>query len=185
MEYFDICDKYGRPTGKVVSRADAHKEGILHRTAHVWIVRKSPKGYDILLQKRSMDKDSFPGFYDTSSAGHIPAGDEPLDSALRELFEELGIKGEKEDLAFAGTFHIEFEAVFHGEPFRNNEFTFVYVYKKNVDEKDFTLQESEVDEVKWFDMDEVWNGGKLDRNRFCVPTEGLRILRSYLQRTNP
>lgn len=32
-----------------------------------------------------MSKDSFPGKYDTSSAGHIQAGDEPLASGLRSL----------------------------------------------------------------------------------------------------
>ena len=182
MEYFDICDEKGKPTGKTVSREDAHREGILHRTAHVWIVRKGAEGYEVLLQKRSMDKDSYPGFYDTSSAGHIPAGNGPLDSALRELFEELGVKGEKEDLSPAGTFRIEYEKVFHGKPFRDNEFVYVYVYGKEVDEKSLTLQVSELDEVKWFGLDELWNGGMIDRRRFCVPGESLRILRSYLER---
>lgn len=51
--------------------------------------------WQMLLQKRASGKDSFPGCYDTSSAGHIHAGDEPLDSALRELEEELGIKAEE------------------------------------------------------------------------------------------
>ena len=90
-EFFDVVDEAGQPTGKVISRDEAHQKGTLHRTAHVWLVKKKPEGYDILLQKRSEDKDSFPGMYDTSSAGHIPAGDEPLPSALRELKEELGI----------------------------------------------------------------------------------------------
>ncbi|MCR5262231.1 MAG: NUDIX domain-containing protein, partial [Clostridiales bacterium] len=91
MEYLDICGENGEPTGETVSRAEAHSRGILHRTAHVWIVRKTGEGREVLLQKRSMDKDSFPGRWDTSSAGHIPAGEEPLGSALRELSEELGI----------------------------------------------------------------------------------------------
>ena len=50
------------------------------------------------MQKRAMSKDSFPGKYDTSSAGHIQAGDEPLASGLRELAEELGIHAKPEDL---------------------------------------------------------------------------------------
>ena len=82
-EYLDIVDESGHPTGETISRDAAHTDGILHRTAHVWVVRKTDRGYDILLQKRSAEKDSFPGLYDTSSAGHIPAGDEPLESALR------------------------------------------------------------------------------------------------------
>ena len=78
MEYLDIVDENGMPTGEIVFRDTAHKEGLRHRTAHVWVVRKTEKGYDVLLQKRSMEKESFPGLYDTSSAGHIPAGEEPL-----------------------------------------------------------------------------------------------------------
>ena len=62
-EYLDIVDEEGNPTGKTVDRELAHKDGILHRTAHVWVVRKSTDGYEILLQKRSMEKDSFPGLY--------------------------------------------------------------------------------------------------------------------------
>ena len=68
MEYLDIVDEDGTPTGETVSRSKAHSEGILHRTAHVWVIRPSDQGYDILLQKRSMEKESFPGLYDTSSA---------------------------------------------------------------------------------------------------------------------
>ena len=74
MEYLDIVDESGQPTGEIICREDAHASGVLHRTAHVWVVRPSGRGYDILLQKRSDTKESFPGMYDTSSAGHIPAG---------------------------------------------------------------------------------------------------------------
>ena len=102
MEYLDICDENGRPTGETVSRDTAHREGIRHRTAHVWIVREREGRTEVLLQKRSMRKESFPGLYDTSSAGHIPAGQEPLPSALREMEEELGVKAGPEDLALAG-----------------------------------------------------------------------------------
>ena len=62
MEYFDIVDAYGKPTGRTVSREEAHRYGICHRTAHVWIVRPTASGFDILLQKRSREKDSFPGY---------------------------------------------------------------------------------------------------------------------------
>lgn len=92
MELFDICDEQGNPTGDKVERSEAHAKGICHRTAHIWIAKQENGRYKVLLQKRSMDKDSFPGRYDTSSAGHIQAGDEPMESALRELGEELGIK---------------------------------------------------------------------------------------------
>ena len=181
MEYFDIVDEYGVPTGETVSRETAHREGIRHRTAHVWIVRKTDSGCFVLLQKRSLNKDSFPGMYDTSSAGHILAGDEPLESALRELKEELGIEAGPGQLSYAGMFQIQYEKEFHERMFRDNEVASVYVYQEPVVTGNLTLQESEVSEVRWFDLDEVWNEIKIDRSRFCVPAGGLRVLREYLK----
>ena len=180
-EYLDIVDESGQPTGETISRDAAHTDGILHRTAHVWVVRKTDQGYDILLQKRSEEKDSFPGLYDTSSAGHIPADEEPLESALRELKEELGITATEDQLHYAGSFRIQYEKEFHGRMFRDNEVTWVYVYEKSVEISSLKLQESEVSEVRWFDLDEVWNEIRTDRSRFCVPTGGLNVLREYLR----
>ena len=181
MEYLDVCAGDGQPTGETVSREIAHRDGIPHRTAHVWIVRKKEKGYDILLQKRSMEKESYPGLYDTSSAGHIPAGEEPLPSALRELKEELGIDAAPEQLTFAGMFRIRYEKEFHGRMFRDNEITWVYVYSDPVDENALTLQASEVDEVRWFDLEDVWTEIQKSRERFCLTVPGLGVLREYLK----
>ena len=180
MEYLDIVNEEGMPTGQTVSRDTAHREGIRHRTAHVWIVRKEKTGYDILLQKRSMEKESFPGLYDTSSAGHIPAGDSPLPSALRELEEELGISASPDQLRYAGTFRIQYEKEFHGRMFRDNEVTTVYVYDVPVDTGGLRLQESEVSGVCWFSLDEVWEEIQTCRDRFCVPKAGLKVLKDYL-----
>ena len=181
MEYLDIVDESGRPTGKTVSRQEAHHSGILHRTAHVWVIRERNGRTEILLQKRSEEKESFPGMFDTSSAGHIPAGEEPLPSALRELSEALGIAALPDQLAEAGTFRIRYEKVFHGRLFRDNEITRVYVYRQPVDTGALRLQESEVSEVRWFDLESVWDEIRHgDRSRFCVPTAGLGVLRDYL-----
>ncbi len=181
IEYLDIVDESGNPTGKTVLRDQAHREGILHRTAHVWIVRKSGKGYEILLQKRSMEKESFPGMFDTSSAGHIPAGEKPISSAIRELSEELGILAEPEQLQYAGTIRIQYEKVFHGSLFRDNEVTSVYIYSQPVDTANLKLQQSEVEEVRWFNLNEVWGEIQSDRRRFCVPSKSLNLLRDYLK----
>ena len=191
MEYLDIVDETGIPTGETVSRDIAHRDGILHRTAHVWIVRPHGSGYDIhgsgydiLLQKRSMEKESFPGLYDTSSAGHIPAGEEPVPSALRELEEELGIRALPEQLHFAGMFRIQYEKEFHGHLFRDNEVTWVYVYSETVEAESLVLQKSEVDEVRWFALEDVWEEIQHTRERFCVPTDGLKVLRDFLFRSD-
>lgn len=182
MEYLDIVDATGTPTGETVSRDIAHREGICHRTAHVWVIRPNDQGYDILLQKRTMSKESHPGMYDTSSAGHIPAGSEPLDSALRELSEELGIVAVPDQLTYIGTFHIQYEEVFHDKLFRDNEFSRVYVYKEPLDITTLRLQASEVDEVRWFDLEAVWQEIQHDRSRFCMPKEGLSLLREYIRK---
>ncbi len=181
MEYLDIVDEAGQPTGSIISRSEAHQQGILHRTAHVWVVRNANGRTEVLLQKRSEEKESFPGMYDTSSAGHIPAGEEPIPSALRELSEELGITAIPDQLDYAGSFRIKYEKVFHGNVFRDNEVTSVYVYQEPVDIDSLILQESEVSEVRWFDLKLIWNEiQRGDRSRLCVPTAGLKILMNYL-----
>ena len=92
--------------------------------------------------------------FDTSSAGHIQAGDEPLESALRELEEELGIHATPEQLHFAGTFPISFAKEFHGKMFRDEELAFVYIYDQPVDITELVLQKEEVEAVEWFDLEE-------------------------------
>lgn len=180
MEYLDVCDENGIPTGETVERETAHQNGICHRTAHVWVLRKERGRYEILLQKRSDCKDSYPGCYDTSSAGHVPAGDEPLDSGIRELSEELGLYAEKSDLMYAGSFRNRYETVFHEKAFRDNEVSFVYVLSKEVDISGLRLQKEELSEVRWFDLLYVY-GERLKGNPdFCVTVSGLKVLMKFL-----
>ena len=180
MEWFDVVDENGIPTGETVERSEAHARDILHRTAHIWVVRKMNGRIEVLLQKRSMNKDSFPGRYDTSSAGHIQAGDEPRDSALRELHEELGIQAQPEELEYAGMFRIHYDMVFHDRPLKDNEVSFVYVYRKPADIEKLTLQKEEVESVRWFSLDEVCEGVMNHDETYCVPSGGLETLKAYL-----
>lgn len=180
MELFDIVDEWGVPTGQTVSRTQAHEAGIRHRTAHVWVVGEYDGRTRVLLQKRSANKDSFPGCYDTSSAGHIVAGCEPLDSALRELREELGMEAAPEDLTFIGTFPIAYEKEFHGKLFRDTEISFVYLYRKPVDVQILVLQAEEVEEVRWFDLEELIALRKANDPSICVPSAGLKTLCNFL-----
>ena len=180
MEYLDICDEKEQPTGGIVSRDQAHRDGIRHRTAHVWVIREEEGRIQILLQKRSANKESFPGMYDTSSAGHIPAGCEPLDSALRELREELGIAAREEQLCYIGAICSRYEAQFRGKTFRDNEYTSVYLYREPVDADKLRLQVEEVERVDWFDLEQVREEIAHSRDRFCVPRASLALLRSFL-----
>lgn len=182
MDFFDIVDEKGIPTGESIERTQAHKKGIRHRTAHIWIIREQDGKAQLLLQKRSAEKDSFPGRFDTSSAGHIQAGDEPEESAIRELYEELGIQASKEELQFAGCFDIQYEKEFHGKMFRDNEVAFVYMYTKPVDVAKLILQKEEVESVEWFDMEELDAALQPPRDqRFCVPMEGFQIAKQWLE----
>lgn len=181
MEIFDIIDKSGKPTGQNVERSLAHAEGIRHRTAHIWIIRQKNGRTEILLQKRSRNKDSFPGKFDTSSAGHIQAGDEPMESALRELEEELGIHAEPEDLKFTGKFPISFAKEFHGKMFRDEEIAFVYIYDHPVEISRLTLQKEEVEAVQWFDLEETYRQCSQHRDKFCVPLGGLQLVREFIK----
>ena len=52
MEYFDIVDEQGNPTGQTVERKQAHRNNILHRTAHVWIVRRRGNSIQILFAEK-------------------------------------------------------------------------------------------------------------------------------------
>ncbi len=179
-ELFDITDENGNPTGLKVKRSEAHEKGILHRTAHVWIAKKVQNSYEVLLQKRSARKESFPSMYDTSSAGHVQAGDTPLESAIRELHEELGIAAGPDDFEYVGRFRIQYESVFHEKQFKDNEVAFVYLYKKPVNKNELILQTEEVEDVKWFPVEEVLLGTGHREGVFCVPVEGLEMVLRYL-----
>ncbi len=180
MEYFDVVDEYGQPSGEVVSRKEAHEKGIAHRTAHVWLVRERAGEIEVLLQKRSQNKDAFPGQLDTSSAGHIPQGQEPEESALRELKEELGITAEEKDLHYIGHFLISYEKIFHDHLFRDHEYVNIYYLREERDEKDFTIQKEELDSVVWQKFSEVYEARKKEDPRYCVPLKGLEILKNAL-----
>lgn len=126
MELLDVVDEHGVPTGEVVSRDVAHRTGVRHRTSHVWMLRKKNGRLEILAQKRSENKDSHPGCYDISSAGHIPAGEDFVSSALRELEEELGVTAKPEDLVYCGQRHFAYEKEFYGEMFQDDQVSNVY-----------------------------------------------------------
>lgn len=180
MEYLDVVDENGIPTGKVVERGQAHREGILHHTSHVWVVRYHQGSVQILLQKRSENKDSFPGCYDISSAGHIPAGAGYEESAIRELGEELGLYVEPGELIDCGFHKSSAQEYFHGEPFRNCEISKVFLLWRDIEESDFVIQEEEVDRVLWLDFDNCVDMVKNNTIPNCIDIHELEMLREHL-----
>lgn len=181
MEIFDIVDENGMPTGQTVERKEAHRNGIWHRTSHVWIVRRREGKLQILLQKRCDTKDSYPGCYDISSAGHIPAGVDFVASALRELKEELGLEVQAEDLIECGTRRILLDEEFYGEPFHDRQFSKVFLLWLDKEESGFSVQKEEIDSVRWMDFSECKKAVAENAIPNCIDMEELLMLEPYLR----
>ncbi|KAF5186034.1 Nudix hydrolase [Thalictrum thalictroides] len=101
-EHLDVLTKTGEKTGTSKPRGHVHRDGDYHRAVHVWIFSESTR--ELLLQRRADCKDSWPGLWDISSAGHISAGDSSLVTARRELDEELGVILPKDAFEFLFVF---------------------------------------------------------------------------------
>lgn len=181
-EWLDIVDEKGQPTGEVVDREYAHQNGIRHRTAHLWLLRKKNDSIQILLQKRSANKDSHPNCYDISSAGHIPAGVGYTESALRELKEELGVEAEENALIFCGDREVVWDDQFHGKPFHDRQISRVFLLWLDLPEDQFTVQTEEVESVRWMDFDQCCEGVEKDLFEHCISMEELRMLRKALEK---
>lgn len=177
-EFLDIVDETGQPTGEIVDRETAHAKGVLHRTSHVWLARKKNGKIQILLQKRAKHKSSFPGCYDISSAGHIPAGDRYEISALRELKEELGVQAEEKDLIYCGDRKVIWDDVFFGKPFHDRQISRVFLLWLDKEESEFTIQEEEVDSVLWMDFEQCYAGVQNGLFQNCIVLEELQMLMS-------
>lgn len=87
-EIFDVVDQNDHVVGQA-TRHEAHTRKLLHRAIHVFVFNK--KG-ELFLQKRSRFKDAHPGCWDSSAAGHVNSGCDYLETASREVEEELGVE---------------------------------------------------------------------------------------------
>lgn len=185
LELFDVLDEHGERTGIVRERGVVHRDGSWHASVHMWIVRPNDRsGYDVLLQRRSMNKDSNPGCYDISSAGHMSAGQEPMEAAIREIGEELGITAAPEDLTYIGIHRGVFDGNFYGRPFHDREYSYCYLYTRPVDIESLHLQAEEVESVRWIDYDELVTavqGGTLPN---CIYPDELEMIRGQLFKRN-
>ena len=134
----EIVDENGAVIG-IAPRSRIHGDpSLVHRVVHVLVF--SSKG-ELLLQKRSMNKDVAPGKWDTSVGGHVDPGEEMPDAASRELFEELGISRKLEFL-YSYT---------HTNPY---ETEIVYTYSC-VYEGELSFNREEIDEVRYLRLDDI------------------------------
>jgi isopentenyldiphosphate isomerase len=150
MEKLEIYDCRGTPTGKTEARDIVHSRGLWHRTVHVWIHNGSG---DILFQKRSLGKDSHPGLWDVSAAGHIGIGELPGMTALREMDEELGLHPRVDDLYFLNTEKRSMRS--KGGLFIDNELTDVYLYEYTGRLSEISPDPDEVENIHFLSSEEL------------------------------
>ena len=146
-EMFDLLDENGNLIGKTKDRNLVHRDGDWHKAVHVWIINDDN---EILLQRRSPNKDSNPNMLDISSAGHITTGNDSLTTAVREIEEELGLIVNPDDLQFIKTIK---KSSKYTSDFINNEFDDMYILRTDAKASDMTLQKEEVTEVFFVPFD--------------------------------
>jgi isopentenyldiphosphate isomerase len=153
-ERFDVYDERGNWIG-TAQRGEVHAQGLWHHTIHCWLVRQTGENNaQILFQKRSKNKDTNPGCFDITAAGHLAAGETPQD-AVREIEEELGIQVTFDQLTEYGIIREEASGVNRGKAYIDAEISHVFGLVTTQDLQQFKLQEEEVSGLYEADADEL------------------------------
>jgi isopentenyldiphosphate isomerase len=140
VEIIDIVNEHDVVIDQA-PRHTVHEQNLMHRAAHVLLMHPE---HGVFLQLRSKTKDTNPGLWDSSAAGHVDAGETYLDCASRELFEELGVSMSPEHLQEVGRM----------SPAADNGYEFIRIYKA-VSREPITLQASEIEDGKWLQAAEL------------------------------
>ena len=149
MEIIDVFNENNEPLNYTMTRDEVHEKNLWHRHASGWIMNK--KG-EILLQKRAKTKKKNPGIW-SKTGGHVDSGESPIEAVKREIKEEIGIDINDSDLELTNIYKSE-----------GKDHYFSYGYVVFVDKKvnEFVLQEDEVEEVKYYTIEEL---EELKRNK--------------------
>ena len=136
MEFWDIYDENKQLTGRKMKRNDwCLKEGEYHLTVLGVIAR--PDG-TFLITKRVMTKVWAPGWWEVSGGG-VQAGESSEEAVRREVKEETGLDVRNAEGGYAFTY----KRVNPDEG--DNYFVDVYRFVMDIDEKDVSFQEAEID----------------------------------------
>ena len=178
VEYFDIFDENMKHIG-VAPRSEAHREGYYHIAFQCWIVRREEAKRFVLLQKRSESKDTFPNLYDTSSAGHLNAG-ESIEDGVRELKEEVGLTVDFSELTSIGIIKQQKDE----KSYRDYQFAYLYIYESNKPILDYEVQQEEITalvEMQIEDFGAIIYGQKLNAiaSGFYLDSEGQKHCKEF------
>ena len=127
-----------------ISRQEAHTTpGVFYRT--VYILVKNDKN-EILIQRRSSTKDLYPNCWDISVGGHVNFGKSYLETAVREIREELGLIVEPGDMKLKG------EVLVHLS--KSNEYFNVFEYTLKPGEK-IEVNAEEIGSTGWAKIEDI------------------------------
>ncbi|MEJ8785535.1 NUDIX hydrolase [Peptoniphilus sp. HCN-40583] len=141
-ERWDLYDEANRPTGEELRRGERMPKGRYHRVVEAWI--RTPDGRYIL-QKRSMNKKNYPGYWSCTACGSAIKGETPEEAMIREMQEEMGIRLEEDELILDRII-TEFPAHYY-----------IYRIEKELTESDITMDPEEVDDFIFLDKDAIMN----------------------------
>ena len=138
-EILEIVNEEGKILGEAPRSVIHGNNRLLHRVVHLIVVNR--RG-DILLQKRSRNKDVAPDRWDTSVGGHIGRGETVEEALRRETEEEIGIvPGDPKFLyTYIHSNHYESELV--------------YTYEC-ISEGPFRFDEEEIEELRFWSIAEI------------------------------
>lgn len=142
MEFWDVLDSDGNFTGRTTVRGkNCLKPSEYHAVVHIWILSSDKRW---LIQKRAFSKPFMRGEW-AATGGAVISGEKPISSAKRELFEELGIPTNPDELKFYKRLK------------RKSAFVDVFFVKTDIKISELKLQRSEVANAKWVTLEELKN----------------------------
>ena len=174
-ELFDIVDENNKPLGFIKPRSQVHKDGDWHRGIQVFVINREG---EFLVHLRSPNKDTDPNKWSLTFGGHVSAGGNYDETAVRELEEEVGIKTGIDDLKkgplrkFASGTDREFEQAY------------LYHFNGTLGELDF--KDNEVVEVKWMRPEDILQELKSHPEQWSASSMGHdEILKDYKKFIQP
>ncbi len=162
-EILPIVDENDIEVGSA-SRAEIHRKAWRHRAVHIVVL--SAEG-EVLLQRRSLLKDTYPGYWDISVGGHVGVHESYEEAARRELREELGVEAP-----------LRLVTKLKAAPLTNWEFIEVYETRH---EGPFFPPPEEITDTLWMAPDAIFEKAALDRS-WRLTRSALHTLRAWHER---
>lgn len=144
MEKFELLDKDGNRTGKIMTGSDIDDKSRIPKGYYVAIVGVLiiNDNNEVLLEKRSMIKKIDPGKWGMCG-GKIDYNEDPITAGIRETYEEIGVLLNKDEMKMLCVNKSE-TAYFN-----------IFYVRKNIDINDCKLQKEEVDELRYFNIEKL------------------------------